>query len=85
MLTKGKIMGDQKINLEDLRNRLYRNPPIPFVTNSLGPAIVDMWHVVDQLLTVVEEQEKQIKALEDRLDSKDDQDTEGWAHSEYTG
>lgn len=65
-------MGDQKINLEGLRAQLHEHEPEPY-KNGQGWTIIDMWHVVDQLLTVVEEQEKQIKALEEYNKALDDE------------
>lgn len=81
---KGKIMSDKKIDFGDLRARLHVHEPRPYQGGE-GWTIIDMFAVVDQLLTVIEAQDARIKALEDRLDAKDDQDTEGWAHSEYKG
>jgi len=59
-------MDDQKINLEDLRARLHQYQPVPYVEKNMGFTIIDMWHVLDQLLNVIEAQDVRIKALEDR-------------------
>lgn len=58
-------MGDQKINLEGLRAQLHEHEPKPYQGGE-GWTIIDMWRVVDDLLTVVEAQDARIKALEDR-------------------
>lgn len=98
--TEAKIMSDQNVTVEQLRKKLHKYESVMFVTENLGSATVNMWQVVNQLLDHIEQQDARIKALEEKVNSvvivqderiqamqkdKDDQDTENWAHSEYSG
>lgn len=56
-----------KVTIEALRNLLHKNQPVPLVTQFIGPSVVDMWNVVNQLLDIVEAQDERIKQLEDAL------------------
>lgn len=59
-------MADEKITIDELRAMLSARVPVPHDTNTLGWAVIDMHRVLNQLLTVVEQQEAQINALEER-------------------
>jgi len=58
---------NDKATIENLRKLLHKNQPVPFVTQFIGPSVVDMWNVVNQLLDIVEAQEQRIKQLEEAL------------------
>lgn len=75
-------MDEEKIDFEALRARLHTHEPRPYQGGE-GWTIIDMFAVVDQLLTVIEAQDARIKALEEYNEEREvREENEAWQRGE---